>query len=218
MEAVLHPPGEFFDFSALTCLSDTERATDLWGFAEMLRTFNEHPSGVAVATFGDRTLLSFGSATLFAGDESEEAHELAWMLEAAEVSEFADDGHGSDFLETFAGHECIDGGFPFPGFQDGFHVFFEAFDPVDAAVDGLEVFFEDDLVSLIGKCEFTEITHVCRCPFGFARVVEAVSKEEGVEALFGTSEIVTSIRSGSADITDGLFFLRQDLLNGFAVM
>ena len=158
------------------------------------------------------------------------------MFEAAKDTKFANDGHGGDFLKSFTGHERVDDGLPLPGIQEGFHVFFEPFD----TVDGLEVFFEDDLVSLIRKGEFTEVTHVSGSPFGFARVVEAIAEEEGVEALIGASEVVARISPGSADITDrliesgrhsnvgdvaiaeelgdlaGIAFVRLDLFVGFA--
>ena len=168
----------------------------------MLSAFDKHPSGVTVTAFGDRALSSFGTATVFPWDETEEGHELSRMLETAQVSEFANDGHGGDFLEPFAGHESLNDGLPFPGIEDGLHVFFEAFDAIDAGVDGLEVFFQDNLVRLIGEREFAEITHVRGGPFGFARVVEAVAKKEGVEALFGTSEIVTGVGPSPAEIAD----------------
>ena len=210
MEAILHAPGECFDFIGLARLTFTERSTDLGGFAVVLGTFDEHPSGVAVSTFGDGALPSLGPAAVFPRNESKEGHELPRVVESSKVTKLAHDSHGSDFLESFTGHECLDGRLPFPGFQDGLHLFFESFDAFDAAVDGLEVFFQDNLVGLIREREFTEVAHVRVCPFGFARIVKTVAKEEGVESLFGTGEIVTRICSGSTDITDGFVESRRN--------
>ena len=38
------------------------------------------------------------------------------MAEAAQVAQFADDGHGGDFLESLAGHERSNNLLPFPAF------------------------------------------------------------------------------------------------------
>ena len=202
VESVLHAPGECFDFLGLAFLAFTERPTDLGGFTVVLGTFDEHPSSVAVSTFGDGALPSLGPAAVFTRNESKEGHELPWVVESSKVTKFAHDGHSSDFLESFTGHECLDGRLPFPGFQDGLHLFFEPFDAFDTAIDGLDVFLKDHLVGLIREGEFTEVAHVRLCPFGFARIVKTVAKEEGVESLFGTCEVVTSICPGSTDITD----------------
>ena len=132
------------------------------------------------------------------------------MFEATEISKFTNDGHGSDFLEPFASHEGVNHRLPFPGFKNGLHVFFEPFDTLDAGVDGLEILFEDHFVSLIGQSEFSEVAHVCRRPFGFARVMESIAKEEGVEPLFGAGEIVARISSRSADISDSFIKSRRN--------
>ena len=80
----------------------------------MLGAFDEHPAAVAISTFGNGALPPFGAGGIFSGDESEEAHEGARMTEAAQVSKFADDGHGGDFLESLACHERFDYGLPLP--------------------------------------------------------------------------------------------------------
>ena len=92
------------------------------------------------------------------------------MFEAAKVSEFA--------------NERIDDGIPLTGLQGGLHVFLEPLNAFDGRVDGLEVLFEGDFVSLIRKGEFTEVAHVCWSPLGYARVMESVAKEEGIESFF----------------------------------
>ena len=101
---VLHAPGEFFDFFALSDLTSGEFFADFGSTSIVLRAFYEHPASVRVTAFGDGTLSSFASAAVFTGDESEEGHEFSGMRKAPEVAEFTDDGHGSDFLESFTGH------------------------------------------------------------------------------------------------------------------
>jgi len=65
-------------------------------------------------------------------------------------------------------------------------------------------------VSLIRKGEFTEVTHVSIGPFSFTGIVKAVAKHEGIETLFGTGEVVTSIGARSADITNSLIERGRD--------
>ena len=72
VKAVLHSPGEFFDFVALSDLPGGEPAADLRGFSVMLGALDEHPAAVAVATFGDGALPVFGAAGVFSGNDSEE--------------------------------------------------------------------------------------------------------------------------------------------------
>ena len=140
-EAVLHAPGEFFDFFALARLPGGEGCADFRSPAVSLRGFDEHPAGMGVAAFGDGALSTFTSAAVFSGDEAEEGHEFARVAKTTEVSEFADDCHGGDFLKAFAGHEGAHDGFPFPIRKDTFEVVFEAIDALKTGVDGLDVFF-----------------------------------------------------------------------------
>ena len=72
VKAVLHSPGEFFDFAALADLPRGEPAADLGGFPEMLGAFHEHPATMAVAAFGDGALPVFGAAGVLSGNEPEE--------------------------------------------------------------------------------------------------------------------------------------------------
>jgi len=146
-KALLHAPGEGFDLVGLTFLSFGEGCADFWGASVSLGRFAEHPAGVAVTAFGDGSLTPFVATGFFTGDESKEGHELAGALKTTKVTEFADDGHGGDFLESFAGHEGFDNGFPFPVVEDLFHFVFEELDLFQAGVDGLKVAFEDDGLS-----------------------------------------------------------------------
>ncbi len=204
VEAVLHAPGEFLDFGALSDLAGGEAASDFGCFSEVLGAFDEHPPAVAVAAFGDGALPVSGAAGVFSGNKPEESHEGARMAEAPQVSQLADDGHGGDFLEALAGHEGVDHGFPFPVFEQLFHAVDKSGDALDATVDGLHVFFKNGLVGVVGHDEFAQVAHVGGGPFAFAGVVESVAQEKGVEALLGAGEIVAGIGAGAADVADGL--------------
>jgi len=122
-------------------LASGEGSADFGSPAVGLGRFDEHPAGMGVAAFGDGALAAFGTATVFSGNESEEGHELTGMTKAAEISELTDNGHGGDFLKTFAGHEGAHDGFPFPVREDAFEMIFEAGDALEASINGLNIFF-----------------------------------------------------------------------------
>ncbi len=128
------------------------------------------------------------------------------MIEAAQVAQFADQGHGGDLLEAFAGHQRPDHRLPFPIREDLLHPGGEALDAFVSRVDGLEIltrcrspfgphfvrsisaalrFLKDEVLHGIGKGEVSQVVEVRRGPAGFAGVMEAVAQEEGVEPLFG---------------------------------
>ncbi len=71
---------------------------------------------------------------------------LRWVLEAAQVAQFADQGHGGDLLEAFAGHQGPDHRLPFPVGEDLLHAGGEALDAFVSRVDGLEILFEDEVL------------------------------------------------------------------------
>ena len=83
----------------------------------MRRAFSEQPALVAVATAGDGTEALALAAGIFRGHQAQVGHELARVLEAMDVAQFADGDHRGDQLKATEGHECLDGGFEAPGFQ-----------------------------------------------------------------------------------------------------
>jgi len=101
---------------------------------------------MAVAAFGDGALPPFGAAAVFAGDEAEVAHELARVLEAAEVAQLGGGDHAAYDLKPFECHEGGDLAFSLPGLKEFLHVVFEAIDAVVGGVNGEDVFFEDDFL------------------------------------------------------------------------
>ena len=87
--------------------------------------FDEDPTRVGVAAFGDAAPLLFGAAGVFGRDEAEEGHELFGMFEATEGANFAHGDHGGDELEAFEGHKGVDEGFALPIIEEVEHCFFE---------------------------------------------------------------------------------------------
>ena len=145
----------------------------------------------------------FTTTAGFRWDKSDEGHELARVVETTEISQFADEGHGGDFLKAFEGHDGLNDGFPFPGFEDLFHFGDKPFDTIFTALDSLDGFLENDSLGVGWHGEFPQVAHVGGGPFGFPGVVETVAQEEGVEALLGAGEVVCGIGAGAADITHG---------------
>ena len=115
---------------------------------------------------------------MFVGHQAEEGHEFARMIEAAQVTEFADDGHGGNLLEALACHQGFHDRLPFPVGQKLLHSIGEAFDAFVAGVDGLDVFLEHDLLNGTGQGEFAQVAHVGGSPSGLAGVADAVAQQE----------------------------------------
>lgn len=165
---------------------------------------------MSVAAFGDGALATFVAGRFLAGNQSEEGHELTWAFEATEITQFADDGHGGDFLESFAGHEGFDDGTPLPIGENLFEFFFEGLDAFEAAVDGLEVSFQNERLGGIREGEVTEVAHVGAGPLGLLVVSKAVAQEEGIESLFGAGEVIRSIGASAAEVAHGFIQSGRD--------
>ena len=65
-------------------------------------------------------------------------------------------------------------------------------------VDGLEVVFQDPIVSGVRQGEMAEVAHVGLRPVGFPDVVVSKSAEHGEEATLGPAEVIDGIGAGSA--------------------
>ena len=113
---------------------------------------------MGVAAFGNGVLAAFAATGVLAGHESQEGHEFSRMVEAPEVTEFTDEGHCGNLLEAFAGHERLHDGLPFPVGEKFLHLFGKALDALQARVDGLQIFFKDDVLDRIGESEMAQVT------------------------------------------------------------
>lgn len=105
----------------------------------MLGAFGEQPADMAVAAAGDGAQALAGPAGVLGADQAQMGHELAGVVEAVDVAQFADGDQGGDPLEAAQGHEGLDGGLEAPGFQEGLHGGFDALDPVVGGIDALEI-------------------------------------------------------------------------------
>jgi len=118
---------------------------------------------VAVAAFGDASLPALGAAGILAGDEAEVGHELARVLEAAQITQLGGERHGGDKLEAFEPHEVFHGPRPRPGFHLFLHF---RLDPLDArigTVQGEEILFQDEAL-VGGEFELAQVAEVGGTP------------------------------------------------------
>ena len=213
-EPVLHAPGEVFDFLALSRLPAGEFLADFGGAPIVLGAFHHHPACVGVSAFGDGALPAFAAGGVFAGDEAEVGHQFAGMLEATQVTEFADNGHGRDLLEAFAGHESEDDGFPLPFLEDLFHPFLNTCGALHAVVDGLNVFFKNKALGGIGHGELAQVAHMGIGPLCFLGIGDSSPQEKGVELLFAGGKSVGGVGACAAKVSDGFIKSRRNTNGG----
>ena len=207
---LLHPPGKGFNFVGLAVLSFGELRADL-GFAPVgLGAFAEHPTCVTVAAFGDAALSAFVTGRFFTRNQAKEGHELSGAFETTEVTDFTDDGHGSDFLESLAGHQGLHDRSPLPIRENMFEFFFEGLNTLEAAVDGLKVAFEHEALGGIRESEVAEIAHVGRSPFGCFIVTITVAKKEGAEPLLGPGKVIGGVGASPTEVANGFIKCRRN--------
>ena len=114
VEPVLGLPAQGEHLRGLSALAVREFFADLGRRRVMLGTFNEDPSRMGVARFGDCSLATFVAAGRFTGNQPKIGHNLAGMIEALESPEFGNRYHCRKELEAFERHERIDSGFKSP--------------------------------------------------------------------------------------------------------
>jgi hypothetical protein len=73
----------------------------------MVGCLHQKEPGMTIAALGDGSLPSALAAASFATHQSQERHELAWVLEAAQISQFGDEHRGADEADTFEALESF---------------------------------------------------------------------------------------------------------------
>ena len=99
-------PADILDGLAEFFEAYLQLAADLGRIAIGPGAFDEGLAGMAVTGFGDPALTTLTGAGIFARCQAEVAHELSWVIEACQVTEFGDDGDGGE--ELYAS-QCLDG-------------------------------------------------------------------------------------------------------------
>ena len=110
VEPVLTLPGVGDDRGVLALLPPFERSADGGPPSVTPGGLDEHVSATGVAGLGDGALPPAVAGGVLAGHQAEVGHELAGILEAAEVAELGGQNHGCVGLEASEAGDAIDDG------------------------------------------------------------------------------------------------------------
>ncbi len=204
VEAVLGLPANFDHRGRLVFLPPREFFTDLRWRGVVLGAFNEQPTGVRVAAFGDGALTAFRAAGGLGGHQAQVAHELTGMIEAGQGSKLGHSDHGRHDLKAFKGHQGINSGLESPSGEEIGHGGFAAGNAIAGVAYGHEALLQNGLHGRMGKDEFTQVAHMGLSPVGFSLVVIAMLQEEGFEALTRPALVIDGIRACTAKVADRL--------------
>jgi hypothetical protein len=167
-----------------------------------------------VARFGDRTLVSSFSGTVFTRGDADETHQLAGMFEAGEVADFTDPGDGVEESDPAQTHERLDQGKTAPRLDLLFDDPSQSLHPLGGVLRRIEPFLEGDLLAWEVKLLPAEIIQMLRGPGGFAGVTTALTQEESLDALAAATEIFHGTEAGADQITDGFIGLLGNVDEG----
>src|SRR5712691_808318 len=187
-ETDLGLPGDVLDRLGQALETFADVRGDLGGVLVGPGTLDENATGVTMTGFGDGALAAGLAGRVLAGDETEEAGELAWVVEAGEVADFGEHGDGDGVLDAAQGLEgANDGGEPPGGNQIG-ELGLDALEALDLLADGTQRLLEDDLLRRCGADDLGEVAEMGVVPVGAAGVVEAETEEEGLQPELGGLE------------------------------
>src|SRR5919201_5076144 len=83
-------PADVLDTLGLFFESQLQMSADLGGIAVGPGAFHERPSGMGVASFGDRALLASLNGGIFRRDQPQEFHQFSWGIKTGQVANFGD--------------------------------------------------------------------------------------------------------------------------------
>jgi hypothetical protein len=167
-----------------------------------------------VTGFGDRALPASLSTGVFGGDQAQMFHQLSGIVEAGQVAQFGDDGHGHRELHPTQGLERLDHRLQAPGFDLRLQSWLQSLEAVGVLIDRADVFLENELLRWGGTDHFREPPQVGRVPGGPARRADILSQEKRFEAKLGGLAIADGIFTRTTQITDGFVLDRGDLDGG----
>ena len=165
-------------------------------------TLDECAPSPGVSSFGNRPLAAVLAGGVFGGDQPDEGGELAWVVEAREVTEFSDNGECDDGLNTAQCLQRFDDRVQAPRGGELGELMFETLQPFDLLIDGTNELLEGDL---LGRCRADDLGQIATMSIGPVRtagVVEPQTKQERLQSLLGCLEGDASGVAATAEVTD----------------
>jgi hypothetical protein len=140
---------------------------------------------------------------VLAGIEAEEGADLAGDIEAGDIAELGDNGHGDGELDAAECLQSLNEGSAFPGSGAILEFGFDVGEMVGAFGYSADVFLENDLLGRGGQSDSRELVEMSGAPGRSAGVVDVVAQQKGFEAELGCLEIVHGVLASAGEIADG---------------
>lgn len=214
MQAGLRLPGQIGDGFGEAFLAEAQFAADACGEAVVPGGFDQSSASNGIAHFGDAALLAIIAGGVFAGNQAEVPHELAWMSEALEITEFGDEGGGVEDGQAPQGHQGFDDGFPAPGGDDAGDLGVITGEAVGGFGDDVEHFLEEELLFWERQFDRSQVAKMFGRPGGGAGITEVVAQEKHFELLPGAMLLLVDLEAGANEIADGLVLRIGDMNGG----
>ena len=199
-ESDLGLPGDVTDPDWNMFLPKLDFSTDLCLVSIGPRGLDQIASCMAVAAFGNGSQPGALTGGVLRRYETEETHQLTWIIEAGQIAEFRDNGYGIDEADSTHGLKRIDDWREVPAFNLLFEHELKAFDPMGAFGNGIDVLLEDDLLRGRGHDPIGKPAQMGFSPVGSALIANAVPQQKRLESLPGGLLIEHGILSGAGQI------------------
>src|SRR5579863_4428374 len=104
VQAQLCAPGDGADLRGLSLLTQLQGSADAGREAVIPGRLDQDAPHVSIAGLGDRPKPALRTARVLGGNQSQIAHQFAWMRKAPEVSELGNNGGGGDEVQPAQRH------------------------------------------------------------------------------------------------------------------
>ena len=206
-EAVLAFPGMANDVGILPLLATPERSSDGWPLSVGPGGLNEDVTHAGVAGLGDGAEPLTVSGGVLTGDEADVGHELARVLEAAQIAELGGEDHSGLGLEAAEAANAIDEGFVARREGESGDAVVELVSALELVLEQGEVFGEDDVI-LDGECaggeDLTDPGEVAHGPVLALAEDEPAPAHELEDVVAGLDDLALEALAAADEVTDPL--------------
>ena len=152
-------------------------------------TCDQGPTGRGMPSFGHAARLTPSPTGIGRGGEPQRMHEWSGILEARQVAEGGDHGHGHRALDTPQSLEGLDHG----GQAPGLHLFVECECETPQTFrlcrDGLDIFLTDHGRRWGRTDDLAEPAQGGRAPVSSPRIADSMAEHEGLEPPLGRLQL-----------------------------
>src|SRR5262245_10885551 len=151
-------------------------SADLGGRAVGPGAFHKCPSGMGIASFGDRALLAALPGGIFRRDQSQEFHQFSRGIKTGEVAYFGDHGDGHRALHTTERLQGFDHRVQPPGLYVLVEFLVETLVAFGVFSDRPDIFLKDDVLRRGRADALREPPEMGWAPMSLARVADIMAE------------------------------------------